>query len=134
MLHDPDIYPDPMEFKPERFNGDEAEMHKVNNLVFGFGRRVCPGMHFAEGTLFAIIATVLATCEILPGLDENGSEVLPKYAYTPGTITYGQLFSEYPDLQLTTIDFSFPEPFTLRLRPRTPQATALLADVSSAVE
>lgn len=87
MICDSEIYPDPMEFRPERFNGSEAEMDKVNDLVFGFGRRVCPGMHFAEGTLFAIIATTLATCEILPGLDANGQEVLPKYAYTPGTIT-----------------------------------------------
>jgi len=115
MLHDPEIYPDPMEFRPERFNGSEAEMDKVNDLVFGFGRRVCPGMHFAEGTLFAIIATTLATCEILPGLDANGQEVLPKYAYTPGTIT-------------------FPESFTLRLKPRSSQATTLLSEVSTAVE
>ena len=88
MLHDPDVYPNPMDFIPERFNGDESEMMKVTDLVFGFGRRTCPGMHFAEGTLFAIIVSVLATCEVLPGLDEKGREVLPKYAYTPGTITY----------------------------------------------
>lgn len=92
MLHDPEIYPDPMEFKPERFNGLDSEMKQVTDLAFGFGRRICPGMHFAEGTLFAIIATTLATCDILPGLDEHGKEVLPKYAYTPGTITYVHFF------------------------------------------
>lgn len=98
MLHDPEIYPDPMEFKPERFDGLDSEMKKVTDLAFGFGRRVCPGMHFAEGTLFAIIATALATCDILPGLDEHGKEVLPKYAYTPGTITYVHLL--LPELHL----------------------------------
>jgi len=114
MLHDPEVYPNPMEFNPERFNGLDSEMSKVY-LSFGFGRRVCPGMHFAEGTLFSIISTTLATCDILPGLDANGKEVLPKYAYTPGTIT-------------------FPEAFTLRLRPRSPQATSLLSDVQYNIE
>ncbi|KDR73159.1 hypothetical protein GALMADRAFT_722618 [Galerina marginata CBS 339.88] len=115
MLHDPELYPNPMEFNPERFNGLDSEMAKVTGLSFGFGRRVCPGMHFAEGTLFAIIATTLATCDILPGLDKNGNEVLPKYAYTPGTIT-------------------FPEPFEMRLRPRSHQTMTLLADVPSNVD
>jgi cytochrome P450 len=87
MLHDPEIYPEPMEFNPERFNGDDEKMEKVKDVVFGFGRRFCPGRYFSGGTTFALIATTLATCDILPGLDENGHEVLPKVAYTPGTIT-----------------------------------------------
>ncbi|KDR76708.1 hypothetical protein GALMADRAFT_67164 [Galerina marginata CBS 339.88] len=115
MLHDPEVYPDPMNFNPERYEGLESEMAKVTALSFGFGRRVCPGIHFAEGTLFAIIATTLATCEILPGLDRNGKVVLPRYAYTPGTI-------------------SFPEEFEMRLKPRSNQAAALLANVPSTVE
>lgn len=88
MLHDPEVYADPMVFNPERFNGVDAEMAKASSLAFGFGRRVCPGMHFAEGTIFSIIMTTLATCDVLAGLDENGKEVMPKYAYTSGTIRY----------------------------------------------
>ena len=88
MFHDPEIYESPMEFIPERFNGDDAEMAKVTDLVFGFGRRVCPGKNFVEGTLFANIATALATCRMLPGKNEEGEEVLPKYAYTTGIIGY----------------------------------------------
>lgn len=88
MLHDPEIYPNPMEFIPERFHGVDSEMAKASNLAFGFGRRICPGMHFAEGTLFSVIMTTLATCDVLAGLDENGQEVMPKYAYTSGTIRY----------------------------------------------
>jgi len=88
MLHDPEVYPNPMDFNPERFNGLDSEMRKVTELTFGFGRRFCPGIHFAESTLFAIVATTLAACDILPGLDQNGNEALPKYAYTSGTIVY----------------------------------------------
>ncbi|KAF8815498.1 putative monooxygenase [Phlegmacium glaucopus] len=111
MLHDPAVYSDPMEFRPERFGGLDSEMKKVTELTFGFGRRFCIGIHFGESTLFAVVATTLATCDILPGLDEN----LPKYAYTSGTIV-------------------FPEPFKMRLKARSPQAAALLASVSSTVE
>lgn len=86
MLHDPDIYPNPEEFNPERYNNLDSEMDQVSDLVFGFGRRVCPGKHFAEGTFFAIAATVLATCEILPIVDAKGKEVIPNITFSTGTI------------------------------------------------
>lgn len=86
MLHGSDVYDDPMAFKPERYNNDDAEMQKVNDLAFGFGRRACPGSHFAFGTLYSIVLTTLATCDILPGLDENGNEIIPVVKYTSGTI------------------------------------------------
>ncbi|PSR71810.1 hypothetical protein PHLCEN_2v12311 [Hermanssonia centrifuga] len=41
MLHDPEVYPDPMEFKPERFMaspGREPELDP-HSVAFGFGRR-----------------------------------------------------------------------------------------------
>ncbi|KAF9043017.1 putative monooxygenase [Panaeolus papilionaceus] len=110
MLHDPEDYTNPMDFIPERFQGLDTEMDKIKNVSFGFGRRMCPGMYFAEGTFFAIVATTLATCDILPGLDENGKEVLPKYAYTSSVV-------------------SFPEPFEIRLRPRSIRASSLLTAV-----
>ncbi|CAA7262429.1 unnamed protein product [Cyclocybe aegerita] len=115
MLHDPEVYPNPNEFNPDRFNGSDVEMEKVKDLVFGFGRRVCPGRYFAEATLFAIVATTLATCNVLPGHDADGKKVLPEFAYSSGAII-------------------IPKPFTLRLRPRSEQAAALLADVPSAFE
>jgi len=86
MLHDPSSFPDPMAFKPERYNCLDAEMEKVTDLAFGFGRRSCSGRQFAEGTFFAIAATLLATCRILPALDKEGKEVIPVCNFTPATI------------------------------------------------
>ena len=88
MLHDPSIYPDPMAFNPDRYRLDDSEMQKVTDLVFGFGRRACPGFHFALGTLYAIVLTTLAICDILPALDENGKEIVPTVKYSSGTIRY----------------------------------------------
>ncbi|KAJ3504166.1 hypothetical protein NLJ89_g8080 [Agrocybe chaxingu] len=86
MLHDLEVYPNPGESNPDRFNGSDIKMEKGKDLVFGFGRRVCTGRYFAEATLFAIVSTMLATCEVLPGQDADGKEVLPEFAYSSGAI------------------------------------------------
>lgn len=45
---DPKNYPDPEEFKPERFSDEEQRNHhKYTFLTFGEGNRVCLGMRFA---------------------------------------------------------------------------------------
>ncbi|CCM02014.1 uncharacterized protein FIBRA_04090 [Fibroporia radiculosa] len=107
MTRDPNTYPNPDAFQPERYDGSDIEMQKVTDLVFGFGRRVCPGIHFAQGTIFAIISTLLATCEILPTRDAHGRPVIPEVAYTSSTIC-------------------FPKNVQAHFTPRTPQAMSLL--------
>ncbi|KAF9474971.1 cytochrome P450 [Pholiota conissans] len=111
MLHDPEVYPNPAQFNPDRFATDE-DVSKTQELAFGFGRRICPGMHFAEGSLFAIIATMLATCDILPGLDAQGREVMPECVYTSGTVV-------------------LPEAFGVRLRARSKVVVGLLDEASA---
>jgi cytochrome P450 len=41
MLHDPNVYPDPLKFKPERFlaAGDNPPQPDPYDAFFGFGRR-----------------------------------------------------------------------------------------------
>lgn len=85
-MHDPEVFDRPMDFLPERYNSSDSEMKKVTDVVFGFGRRVCPGSCFAEGTLYAIILTVLATCEILPPLDTNGEPITQDVPFISGLI------------------------------------------------
>ncbi|KAJ7123140.1 cytochrome P450 [Mycena epipterygia] len=77
------------EFNPDRYNNLDSEMEQVADLVFGFGRRVCPGKHFAEGTFFAIVATVLAT---FPVVDAKGKEVIPNITFSTGTIIFPSAF------------------------------------------
>jgi hypothetical protein len=86
MLHDPDVFTNPMKFDPDRYHNLDSEMEKVNKLVFGFGRRLCPGKAFGEATVFAIAATVLATCNIYPTVDENGNNIIPDVVYSSGLI------------------------------------------------
>ncbi|KAJ2919376.1 hypothetical protein MD484_g987, partial [Candolleomyces efflorescens] len=115
MTHDPDLYEEPSKFIPERFDNSDLEMKKINELVFGFGRRSCPGMHFAEGAVFAIIATTLATCDILPELDDKGKPMIPDLNWSDGVI-------------------SLPPDFKCKLSPRSPKALSLLMDAAASSE
>ncbi|KAK9307618.1 hypothetical protein QLX08_002207 [Tetragonisca angustula] len=49
IQHDPNIYPDPEKFDPERFNDDAAAArHPMSFLPFGDGPRNCIGARFAH--------------------------------------------------------------------------------------
>ncbi len=92
LLHDPDVFPNPDTFDPDRYNLLDTEMHKVTDVVFGFGRRRCPATVFAEETVFAIIATVLSTCSIVPQVDDDGAEIIPELELVPGLVVFPKEF------------------------------------------
>ena len=88
-MHDPDVYPNPDSFNPDRFlpkeQGGLAEPDP-SPTVFGFGRRICPGMHLAESGLWMYAATVLAVFDIQPVKDADGMPIPPKAESGPGII------------------------------------------------
>jgi len=45
--HDPEIYPDPLEFIPERFDNEDDVGNAYNYLAFSGGARICIGKRFA---------------------------------------------------------------------------------------
>ncbi|PVD38379.1 hypothetical protein C0Q70_00993 [Pomacea canaliculata] len=48
ISRDPEYFPDPLDFKPERFSdSNKGEMNPVSFLPFGFGPRLCVGMRLA---------------------------------------------------------------------------------------
>lgn len=70
MLQDEQTYPgDPDSFRPERFLKDGAldkDMMDPRAAAFGFGRRICPGRHFADAEVWLMMATLLHAFDILP--------------------------------------------------------------------
>ncbi|KAF8550955.1 cytochrome P450 [Imleria badia] len=77
ILHDPDVFPEPHVFRPERFLTSDGQINKdvidPRQLVFGYGRRLCPGREFAMSSLFIKFACILATLNVRPAI--NTSEV-----------------------------------------------------------
>ncbi|KAH0582168.1 hypothetical protein H2248_011819 [Termitomyces sp. 'cryptogamus'] len=68
ILHDEKTYDKPDEFVPQRFEDtpDVKSAPDPRELVYGFGRRRCPGAQLADFYLFLIVARVLAVYKIVP--------------------------------------------------------------------
>jgi cytochrome P450 len=64
MHHNPELYPDPHQFRPERFI-DETQQPRTW-LPWGGGRKHCLGRHFALLEVQSILRAVLATRTVLP--------------------------------------------------------------------
>ncbi|KJA24943.1 hypothetical protein HYPSUDRAFT_76269 [Hypholoma sublateritium FD-334 SS-4] len=63
--HDPGRYANPDSFEPERFLDVKGKLlSNYETSSFGFGRRICPGIPFAEQTLWIEIAMLLWTFNI----------------------------------------------------------------------
>ncbi|KAF7793486.1 hypothetical protein EIP86_004598 [Pleurotus ostreatoroseus] len=83
--HDEKVYKDPYNFKPERFLGPDAEP-EFSTIPFGMGRRICPGMHLADSSLFLYIASILTMFKISNPKDAQGREYVPEARFTSGVI------------------------------------------------
>ena len=87
ILHDPVTYPEPDGFKPERFLNTDGSLRDDPTLisVFGYGKRICPGRHFVDASLFIFIASLLSVFNMERGKD-GGGDKLSDYTFTGGTI------------------------------------------------
>ncbi|KAI0740352.1 cytochrome P450 98A3 [Earliella scabrosa] len=79
ISRDPETYPDPENFVPERFLDKNGQLD-VNDkdpadFIFGFGRRICPGRLLAESSLLMICASLLWAFDIRPPVDEHGISI-----------------------------------------------------------
>ena len=77
ILHDPETYPDPEEFRPERFLTKDGNVRDdpTLTLAFGAGRRICPGRHIVDATLFVVASSVLSAFNVTKAKDENGNDI-----------------------------------------------------------
>ncbi|RMD40868.1 hypothetical protein DV735_g4277, partial [Chaetothyriales sp. CBS 134920] len=86
FLRDPQTYINPDAFDPERFLAPRNEADPAT-VAFGYGRRVCPGRHLADDSLFINISRLLAAFDITKALDCYGNEIEPEIATVPGLIS-----------------------------------------------
>ncbi|KAJ4396738.1 hypothetical protein N0V93_000959 [Gnomoniopsis smithogilvyi] len=112
FTQDANTYPDPLRFKPERFlktvnHEPEAD---PRNVVFGFGRRICPGRLLADTALFLNIAQSLAVFNISKPLNVDGTEIEPEIRWESGVVSH-------------------PAPFKVKVSPRSEGSEKLIRAV-----
>lgn len=105
MMKDPRLFKDPERFIPERFLGESPEKDP-REIIFGFGRRQCPGRLLADETVFIACAMSIAVFDIRKK-SKDGVVIEPVFRMTTGLVSY-------------------PEPYEIDVRPRSSQAVALV--------
>ncbi|THH33282.1 hypothetical protein EUX98_g930 [Antrodiella citrinella] len=90
ILHNPEDYPEPERFWPDRFIGADGEIDPTvrdpTTIAFGFGRRLCVGRPFSNNTLAIFIASILHVFDISAGVDDSGKPVELSAEYIGGLI------------------------------------------------
>ncbi|EIM79474.1 cytochrome P450 [Stereum hirsutum FP-91666 SS1] len=113
ILHDPVRYPNPEEFRPERFITEDGRLNDDIVLpAFGFGRRSCPGRHLANSTIWLAVVSMLSVFDIVKAKDENGDEIDVAVEMEESTICH-------------------PKPFKCEARVRDNRAAALIRSLGS---
>ncbi|CCM04078.1 uncharacterized protein FIBRA_06237 [Fibroporia radiculosa] len=109
MMHDPETFPRPDVFEPERFlkEGGACPLDP-RDYIFGFGRRRCPGTHVADSSFFFAVTYILAIFDITNPRDPDGNPMRP--AYADGYLSH-------------------PKPFTCQITPRSKSAMDLISQL-----
>ncbi len=68
LHHDPDLYPEPHQFRPERFL--QALPSPLTWLPWGGGRKRCPGQHLATLEMETVLRTILGKWTIEPASEQ----------------------------------------------------------------
>ncbi|KAK9422283.1 putative O-methyltransferase domain-containing protein [Seiridium unicorne] len=112
---DPDRYPEPWAFRPERFlhhpkssveYSVTPDPRQRDNFTFGGGRRICPATRLAENTLDITAANMLWAFEIQPPTTKNED----------GQNMVGTIDTSTDAFQKSS--FNGPKPFRVRFVPR----------------
>lgn len=115
IMHDPQAFKDPMEYQPERYLKDgqiNPDVRDPDTAAFGFGRRICPGRHLSDSSLYAFASCLLAVYDIKPPVNDQGNDIELKPEFTSGLLSY-------------------PVPFNCIIKPRTPVAAELIRDCAN---
>ncbi|GJJ08930.1 hypothetical protein Clacol_003150 [Clathrus columnatus] len=89
IFRDPTVFTNPDQFTPERFLGEKGKQCRdVLTLVWGMGRRACPGRQLAEASLFITMATIASCFDITP----KSTNSFPQLEFSSGFVRRPKLF------------------------------------------
>ncbi|KAH6908264.1 O-methylsterigmatocystin oxidoreductase [Coprinopsis sp. MPI-PUGE-AT-0042] len=82
IMHDPEVFENPMEFRPERYLKDgqiDPAVLDPEGGAFGYGRRICPGRFLSKEIVTIMAASLLSVFDIRPAKDSKGDPIPLKY-------------------------------------------------------
>ncbi|KAI1790162.1 cytochrome P450 [Ganoderma leucocontextum] len=90
IARDPDVFPDGDTFSPGRWLDEKGEMRTdLRFFNWGFGRRICPGQHLADRSLFITIALALWAFDI----SEDSAHPIDTMAIKDGALAHSEQFA-----------------------------------------
>ncbi|KAH7922014.1 cytochrome P450 [Leucogyrophana mollusca] len=89
ITRDPDVFPDPETFDPQRWlTKDGAFRGDLRTFTYGFGRRVCPGQHVANRSIYINFALLLWSFR----LAQNSAVPIDTSAFSVGVMAHAAPF------------------------------------------
>ncbi|XP_016482834.1 cytochrome P450 98A2-like [Nicotiana tabacum] len=88
VARDPEVWKNPLEFRPERFLEEDVDMkgHDFRLLPFGAGRRVCPGAQLGINLVTSMLGHLLHHFHWAPSNGLSPEEI--DMGENPGLVTY----------------------------------------------
>ncbi|KAL8460084.1 hypothetical protein ACS0TY_031064 [Phlomoides rotata] len=88
IARDPEVWKNPLEFRPERFQEEDIDMKGTDYrlLPFGSGRRICPGAQLAINLVTSMLGHMLHHFTLAPPEGERPEDM--DMMEQPGTVTY----------------------------------------------
>ncbi|EIN10755.1 cytochrome P450 [Punctularia strigosozonata HHB-11173 SS5] len=106
IAHDPEVWPNPDRFDPNRWLYEDGGLREdKKTFMFGFGRRFCPGQHFANRAVFINTALLLWSYNIR----EDPAHPIDSMAFSKSSLIH-------------------PQPFKVQFGPRVANLGSLLAE------
>ncbi|KIK69489.1 hypothetical protein GYMLUDRAFT_35558 [Collybiopsis luxurians FD-317 M1] len=96
MFHDPDVFKDPEVFNPDRYIANEFGVKEGvdtsnfrENIPFGSGRRICPGIHLANNSLLINTMNLIWAFHFERAVDSHSGQTIAVdiFDYQKGILT-----------------------------------------------
>ncbi|CAG8952212.1 hypothetical protein HYFRA_00000952 [Hymenoscyphus fraxineus] len=119
IQYDPKRWENPYEFRPERYLDyplpafsyvNAADPNTRDHFAYGAGRRICPGIHLAENSLFLNISRILWAFNIKKKIGKDGNVIEPTTESLPGWLI-------------------IPQPFECTIEPRSEKHARIIEDI-----